>query len=74
MAHMIEGTVQEFRRYPWSEWTNGATWAVQQGEDFDIPVESFRSLLHGYGMRNGMTCKTKRMSDSVLHFQFVPKA
>jgi hypothetical protein len=35
------GPRKPYRRYPWDQWTNGETWVLTQGEDFDVTVDSF---------------------------------
>jgi hypothetical protein len=31
------------RSYPWHQWTDGGTWMLVRGEDFDLEIEIFRN-------------------------------
>ena len=34
------------RKYPWDEWTDGSTWEIRRGEDYDVATENMRVNLH----------------------------
>ena len=51
------------RRYPWSRWENGDTHIAVQGEDFDVPLEQFRVMVHGRARRLGGKAYTTTISN-----------
>jgi hypothetical protein len=34
------------RKYPWHQWTDGSTWEILRGEDYDVATENMRVNLH----------------------------
>lgn len=63
------------RRYPWDEWTDGGTWKLTRGEDFDAPADQFRNRLYAVATRRGKKVMTAKRVDEddreVLLVQFV---
>lgn len=45
MAHVVQEDI-EAPKYPWEEWTDGQTWILKQGEDFDCTIPSMRAIVH----------------------------
>src|SRR4051812_3931228 len=65
----------EQRRYPWSEWTDGAAWEIRRGDDYDVATENMRVNLHMKGdalLRKVRTRKIKDQDGEGLVFQFLP--
>jgi hypothetical protein len=63
------------RRYPWAEWTDGSTWAIQRGEDYDVATENMRVNLHLRADALGRKVRTRKIADQDgegLVFQFSP--
>lgn len=58
-------------RYPWGEWTDGSTWRITRGADFDVSVDSMRSMLWSYAGRSGLDLATVVDGDSI-EFRFQP--
>jgi hypothetical protein len=66
---------QSQRRYPWPEWTDGSTWEIRQGVDYDVATENMRVNLHVKADSLGTKVRTKKISDTDgegLVFQFLP--
>lgn len=53
-------------KYPWSEWSDGQTWKITQGQDFEISPHSFCTQLYNRAGKIG-----KKVSCSVLGDQIV---
>ena len=61
------------RKYPWRLWTNGETWRICQGEDFDVEVETMRTGLHNRARNDGLRVKTSiqvKNSKKYIYFKF----
>ena len=60
------------RSYPWDEWTDGSSWPLVRGEDFDLELEVFRNKLYTQATRRGLGVHTHkdRNNPDVLHVQF----
>ncbi len=61
------------RTYPWVEWTDGSTWEIAQGEDYDVPTENMRTNLHMKAKAIGATVESHSFNDgstSGLRFRF----
>lgn len=55
MARQVTNfTFKGTRRYPWETWMDGATWELEQGKDFDVSGDSFRSAAYTWSKRNGV--------------------
>lgn len=48
------------RSYPWHEWTDGGTWMLVRGEDFDAEIEVFRNKLYAQASRRGLKVRTHK--------------
>jgi hypothetical protein len=62
-----------FRRYPWSEWTDGGVWDIRRGEDYDVATENMRVNLHMKADKLLRKVRTKKVRDDNgegLVFQF----
>jgi len=55
----------ETTRYPWDEWTNGDTYELKQGEDFNGRVPQFRSQCNQVAKRRGLTASVLQNGDKV---------
>ena len=59
-------------QYPWSEWTDGKTWEVVKGEDFECTLNSFRNGLYSIGKTLAMKVTSMTLPDeNVIRFRFV---
>jgi hypothetical protein len=61
------------RRYPWDEWTDGGTWEIRRGEDYDVPTENMRVSLHVKATSLVRKVRTQKVDDGQgegLIFQF----
>lgn len=61
------------RRYPWVEWTDGSTWEIRRGEDYDVPTENMRVSLHMKATSLLRKVRTRKIDDDRgegLIFQF----
>jgi len=59
-------------QYPWAEWTDGRTWEVEKGEDFECTLNSFRNGL--YSVAKTLAMKVTSMTlpaEGVIRFRFV---
>jgi hypothetical protein len=62
------------RKYPWDEWTDGSTWEIRHGADYDVVTENMRVNLHMKA--DSLVCKvrTRKFQDDDqgegLIFQF----
>jgi hypothetical protein len=62
------------RRYPWGEWTDGSTWEIRRGEDYDVATENMRVNLHLKADAQLKKVRTKKVNDEDcegLVFQFL---
>jgi hypothetical protein len=63
------------RRYPWDEWTDGSTWEIRRGEDYDVVSENMRVNLHMKADSLGCKVRTHKFGDDDqgegLIFQFL---
>lgn len=48
------------RSYPWDDWTDGGTWRLVRGEDFDQEVEAFRNKLYTQATKRGLKVRTHK--------------
>jgi hypothetical protein len=65
------------RRYPWREWTDGSTWEILRGEDYDVATENMRVNLHMKAdslFRKVRTRKFDNHRGEGLVFQFLDSA
>jgi hypothetical protein len=62
------------RRYPWDEWTDGSTWEIRRGEDYDVATENMRVNLHMKADSTRCKVRTRKFEDDDqgegLIFQF----
>ena len=64
---------RQTRRYPWAEWTDGSTWRLVRGVDFDAPVDNFRDRLFSVAKRRNLKVTTSKATEGeveVLYAQF----
>lgn len=54
------GTRRAAPRYDWTKWTNGSTWRLVRGDDFDIEVDEFRNRLYGVTARRGLKVESTK--------------
>jgi hypothetical protein len=62
------------RRYPWHEWTDGATWEIRRGDDYDVATENMRVNLHIKAETLARKVRTRKIRDDDgegLIFQFL---
>lgn len=55
--------------YPWDDWTDGDTWRVVHGEDFQCDTASLQTYLYRVARRRKMIVTTKRDGDTIV-FKF----
>ena len=77
MARRLAGfpgkTPRDQRRYPWEAWTDGSTWEIRQGEDYDVATENMRVNLHMKASSLSLKVRTRKFEDDRgegLVFQF----
>src|SRR5260370_32665583 len=62
------------RKSPWDEWTDGSTWEIRRGDDYDVATESMRVNLHMKADSLGCKVRTRKFEDDDqgegLIFQF----
>jgi hypothetical protein len=59
-------------QYPWAEWTDGRTWEVAKGEDFECTLNSFRNGLYSIAKTLAMKVTSMTIPDEgVIRFRFV---
>lgn len=59
------------QRYAWTEWTNGKTWLLVRGEDYQIDTANMRRIVYTYAGRKGMTTHAMASPDQQsLYVQF----
>jgi len=62
------------RRYPWDKWTDGSTWEIRRGQDYDVATENMRVNLHMRASSMGCKVRTRKLKDDHreegLAFQF----
>jgi hypothetical protein len=58
-----------YRIYPWDKWSDGSTWKVKQGTDFDISIRNFQIYVHQAAAKRGLKVQTYTDGDA-LYFQF----
>lgn len=59
-------------QYPWAEWTDGRTWEVEKGEDFECTLNSFRNGLYSIAKTLAMKVTSMTIPDEgVIRFRFV---
>lgn len=57
-------------KYPWSEWTNGETWELTRGRDFDCQAHTMRPRFVAEARKRGMTVTT-RITGETISFRFI---
>jgi hypothetical protein len=66
------------RKYPWDEWTDGSTWEIRRGDDYDVATENMRVNLHMKADSLGCKVRTRKFEDDDqgegLIFQFIDLA
>lgn len=45
-------------KHDWTNWTNGSTWKLTRGVDFDARPESIRAQAFQYAKRRNLKCQT----------------
>jgi hypothetical protein len=72
---VVEGMQRRNRRhkYPWHLWTDGAVWIAEREWDFTVTQDSFRTSLCIRSYAQDQQCVSRKLSDDVLAFQYVPK-
>jgi len=62
------------RKYPWDEWTDGSTWEIWRGNDYDVVTENMRVNLHMKADSLDCKVRTRKFEDDDqgegLIFQF----
>lgn len=57
-------------KYDWTQWLNGRPWQLVQGEDFDIPLGSFRTSAIQAAKERGGKVRTSKTGENTLVIQF----
>jgi hypothetical protein len=57
-------------KYDWAEWTDGTTWQIEQGEDFNCSVPSMKGHIYSHAFKNGRKVRVRQVNDTTLAFQF----
>lgn len=65
MAHKVAAFPTATRRskYDVNTWFNGEIWKLIQGEDFTVPVPSFRGSLYNQANKKGFEIETRVLSE-----------
>jgi hypothetical protein len=72
MARVINGpeTVLDLyatrRSYDWDRWLDGNVWELVKSEDFDVSVNSFRSMGYQTATRRGITVRITQREDRIF--------
>lgn len=53
-------------KYPWSAWTNGETWRIVQGEDFDVEPRVMQGQIKVRGGKESKKTATRVESNAVI--------
>jgi hypothetical protein len=57
--------------YPWESWTNGESWRLHHGEDFQANLISFRTMVHRKARDMGLKAYTKiNEADASIQVRF----
>lgn len=62
-------------KYPWNEWTDGATWRIRQNSDYTISTANMQISLHMRARSKSLSVQTEKFTDhdgEGLVFQFTP--
>lgn len=60
-------------KYPWSDWTNGETWSIAAGEDFDCDPDVMRGQIIVRGRKERRKVETRVVrSEAKVVFRFLP--
>ncbi|MFF4869877.1 hypothetical protein [Streptomyces sp. NPDC000961] len=54
----VDGPVTDF---PWHLWTDGSTWQVREGEDFNVPASAFIAAANIHANLLGLTVKAAKI-------------
>lgn len=65
MARRLNKNLNRQQRYPWDQWLDGATWEIQQGEDFNVEMESMRVQIHNAARTHGFRATTSVKGDKI---------
>jgi len=77
MAHTVDDSLLVANRgrthqYPWGDWTDGRTWEVEKGEDFECTLNSFRNGLYSIAKTLAMKVTSMTIPDEgTIRFRFV---
>tara|TARA_R100000306_G_C4356527_1_gene133019 strand:- start:679 stop:960 length:282 start_codon:yes stop_codon:yes gene_type:complete len=59
-------------QYPWAEWTDGRTWEVEKGDDFECTLNSFRNGLYSIAKTLAMKVTSMTVPEKgIIRFRFV---
>jgi hypothetical protein len=65
MATELEGDMRPSdRTYPWNDWFNGRQWDLRRGEDFKMPVDSFRAYAYRMATKRGLKLSTQIIGEA----------
>tara|TARA_E500000318_G_C3567988_1_gene216552 strand:+ start:254 stop:559 length:306 start_codon:yes stop_codon:yes gene_type:complete len=60
--------------YPWEKWMDGSQWKLKIGEDFTVPVTSFRALVSSTAKRLAVKAATHLEGDHLILQSFTEEA
>jgi hypothetical protein len=72
MARVVEGSETMLdlyatrRSYDWDTWLDGNVWELVQNEDFDVSVNSFRSMGYQTATRRGIRVRITQREDRIF--------
>lgn len=46
-------------KYPWADWSNGETWQIERGQDFDCDVDVMRGQIIVRARKDGRRVETR---------------
>lgn len=58
-------------KHPWAEWTDGSSWRIQRGVDYDALSSSMAAIIRDHAKRHGLQVQTALWQDGDgVEFQF----
>jgi hypothetical protein len=70
MAEIVDDDLLRKFTYPWDEWSDGRTWQITRGEDFEVSAMAMRAQITGAATRRGMRAIIRKKGPDTLRFRF----
>ena len=68
-----EGTLPGNQKYDWSFLSNGKTYEMVKGEDFEADIEAFRTNCLAWARKHGYEATTRKIGDSKIQITLKKK-